>query len=744
MRLFGVNIELAKKPEPKVSTIEIGTSAEGTTPSLLGNSDELYDFSKIKAADFKKMLDNDGTVQALYNTLTMPILGSNWSIEPDEDTPESRKQTEWVEESLRTPPHKGGMSTPFSLVIAQMMRAVLEGYAGFEKVLEIKDGKIVFRKIAWRDPSTLKFRTDGRGGFKGFKQSAYIDGNYADVIIPQQYAYCYTYGKEFSTLKGRSAFTAAYTSYDKKRRIAYFIEQQAQNDALKTKVVTGKENASQPELDATVDVVDELGFKATVGIPEGYKLELLEGTTNYDLMPYLDFLNAEMARSVLAMFILLGTGSKTGSYSLSQDQSDFFIQALMSIRKSLEEHITSYIISDLYDYNFANPSYGTFKFEDLTDSTIDIIKQAFIKIIEKDHLPESVMNGIIQKMADKLDIDVDILKEAADGTDDSTDTKEKEVVEETPPVSNNSTSLATGWRRELTPAEKKVNFTGIDAKANTLEAHFEREAKPIYTLIADGATAKLTKYLEDGAYDKVNEKNLIDENLRNQYIKLIKDTSLEAYIYGKNGAADEIERKAPATPKESKDFFREQSISVSDKQFADLVFQVQQEVQKGRRKDQLAKNANLSVGEIIAKVAAVFATFFSDNIGLTAAATVVTAINLGRKDTFKAHSKDIASYQFSAILDTRTCAICKDLDGRVVGEDEYKRTEFDPPIHHRCRCIWVAILLEELDQPAITGFPVTPGGVSSPSLSTKMDKKLEELAKEKVDKVVADMLSQED
>jgi len=92
-------------------------------------------------------------------------------------------------------------------------------------------------------------------------------------------------------------------------------------------------------------------------------------------------------------------------------------------------------------------------------------------------------------------------------------------------------------------------------------------------------------------------------------------------------------------------------------------------------------------------------------------------VNKGRKDVFADNASDIASYQYSAILDTKTCPICDDLDAKVVDEAEYKRTSFDPPVHHHCRCIWVAILKDELDQPPITGLPVAPGGVTEPSLS---------------------------
>ena len=65
MKLGPIKVSLAK-PTPPQTGVEVGTSANGVLPSIFG--DEFIDTSKIKVADFKKMLDNDGTVQALYNT----------------------------------------------------------------------------------------------------------------------------------------------------------------------------------------------------------------------------------------------------------------------------------------------------------------------------------------------------------------------------------------------------------------------------------------------------------------------------------------------------------------------------------------------------------------------------------------------------------------------------------------------------------------------------------------------------
>lgn len=754
-------VNLAKAPAPQTDT-EIGTSANGSLPSMF--AEEYVDMSKVQVEDYKEMLDSDGTIQALYNSIVMPLLGSNWTIEPDNDTPEAIKQSEWVEDALRKPPHKGGMSTPFDLVIAQALRAVVEGYAGFEKVYTISDeGKIVFKKIAWRDPTTVTMRTDDRGGFNGLRQRAFIGNEYVDVKIPLERCWLYTFGKEWHNVKGRSMFTPAYAAYDKKRRLQYLAEQQAQSDALKLKIVKGKEGANQIELNETRDVVDEVGFKATVVLPFGYDVDTLNNGDGMDLLPLIEFQNAEMARSVLAMFILLGTGqSSSGSWALSTDQSDFFIQALMAIRKSLENHVTSYLIPDLYNFNFATPEYGTFKFEDITDSTMELLRQSFIKIVEKDHLPDSVIEGIVQKIADKLEIDVDLAAEAAQAEklkEQQPDPPQPPMPPQpqlpapadpsaqppTPPVQNampdpSSVELPGMWKRELTAAEKKVNFAGIENKMNTLEAETMRTIKPIWDALVEDATIKISRLIESGDFDKITEANVFDAAIKSQYVKALKESGLDAYIYGKNGASDEIQKKAPTTPKESKDYFRDTSSQIVEKQLSDVIFAIQAEVNKSRRKEQLS-TTQLSLTDVLVVIAGIFSNFYSNEIGLTAIAAVSVGINKGRQDVFDSFADDIYGYQYSAILDQNTCQTCRGLDGKVLNYAAYKSTSYKPPIHFSCRCLFVAIMKDELDPPPITGFDEV--GLLEPSLSQATQEQIIELGKRAVQDEVLRLSTEE-
>jgi hypothetical protein len=64
-------------------------------------------------------------------------------------------------------------------------------------------------------------------------------------------------------------------------------------------------------------------------------------------------------------------------------------------------------------------------------------------------------------------------------------------------------------------------------------------------------------------------------------------------------------------------------------------------------------------------------------------------INVGRNRAAIIAGSKMA--QFSAILDRRTCPLCKELDGMYVEVGSADHLEYTPPIHSKCRCIWVYI-----------------------------------------------------
>lgn len=782
MKIGRLNISLARPKAPRTDE-EMGTSAATASgASILFNGEEIST-DKVKIADLVKMRQEDGTASALYNIMTLPIQANPWDIIADDMDVEG-KQAQLVKDAFSRPSYQGGMTTPFSLVIADMLRAVLEGYRAFEKVYTInQDGYIVYRKLAPRDNSTITIRVDDRGGFDGIKQEAWIGQKFQTILIPKEKVFLFTFGKEKNWLKGESAFRAAYYHYDKKHRLYYLAHQAVQQFAIPSKVGIAPPKATQDDIDEAVEALDNLAVNSSAALPNGWDAKTLSVSGRIDPISLIDHHDAAMARSVLAHFIMLGSAGSSGSWALSQDQSDMFILALRGLMENIEEHINSYLIPDLIDYNFETPFYPKFRFADLTTATTNIVKETFAKIMDKDpsKVPDYVIEGVVERMAELLEVE----KPEEEKQDDDESTTDEDIqsvagaIDQTADIAKQALNgaqigslldivnqIATGqlpfdsgratviaafpflteadidkilqpvrdftpkpqlsrkkgrhfladerWKRPLTPAETKVNFSALQKKFNTLDADFLAAVKPIWDKITSDTKARVEKLLEAEDYTAIQD---LEINFADEYKAAIVEQMMDAYNYAKVGASDELEVKAPATPKETKDIIAAQAQQIVDKQFSELKFEITNAVTTAQRKSQLSVTTDLSIADVVATIGTLFAAYQESKLGVTAGIVSTIGINIGRDDVFKTHKSRISRYQYSAILDDVTCAICEDLDGMVLDQQQYDDTVWTPPIHFNCRCIWVAILEDEEDQPDITGVPDEPGGTAAPALS---------------------------
>lgn len=696
----------AKQGKPEIDN-ELGTS--GKSLFDLYNKDER---KKLCVKDFRYMKDHDGTVKSLYQILRMPIMANGWRVDSDDVDDKiknaAQEQSDFVKNNFMLPPYKGGMTTPFRLVIARMLRAILEGYALAEKVFMINEnGKIVYRKIAFRDVTKIDLLIDEKGGFTGYKQSYYSqeEKKQKTVTVPVEYCFLYTYNKDEDEVYGQSAFQSAYYHWDRKRRLYYLYEQSVEKGAMPPKMLEVQEgnNDTDSQKSANLAAMTNFGIDSAVLVPTGYKLSPYDaGKGRLDPMPGIDHHNAEMARSVLAQFILLGTSDQTGSFALSKSHADIFMMALRGLMNELEEHINSYLIPQLIDYNFETPYYPEFHFNDMTDDTVEFIESVFTEIVKKTdtQLPQTFLDGIVKKVADRLDIDIDEMEKVEHI--DSTGTTPKPVLSRI----NEKKKTEFAWRRDLFPAEKNISLAAIENRMNTQEDKFVKAMKPVFDKVTAQAVKDVSPIIESGDLTKLDGLKLANAD---EYSQTMTDEMLATYNAGKKITADDLDAKMPATPKETKDYFKQNALSITEKQFGDLLFIIKAKVTAEFHKGQLSVH-KFSVQDVIDALDGDFSAFFESKLGITASIIVSQAINRARDDVFNTIKADISVYQYSAILDSNTCDLCASLDGSVVDEADYLSTVYEPPLHEWCRCIWIAIKNDQTDIPSITGLP----DISSP------------------------------
>ena len=723
---------ISNQKKPKDLTSEIGFAGDIVFEGFDREESRVDD---IKIEDYRKMLDNDTTVEALYNIFTMSILAATYHIDADSDD-EGEVQAELVRRNLLEPPHKGGMQTPMSLFIDQSLAAIYEGFALFEKVYEVRDGKLVLKRLAHRDATTLTLIRDTDGGFGGTKQrAADSDGVYHEVIIPAHKCFLFTYGKSRSYLYGRSAFKPLYPRYDKKRRLEYLDSIALQADAIKPKVLRRiADGVVTDELkrarNKALDVLGRLGKRNSVAsLPYGYELDVLN-TEGRDPHQSIERQNSEMARAFHASVILTatqGSASNVGSYSLSTNQKDLLQTAITGVMRLLEAHINQYLIADLIDLNFAERHYPEFHFDTPDESIISAVFEAFKLLVQKDKVSDDIAAGIEESTATRLGIDLEAIKKRRqeDTEDDKSAGKENEnagddkdggsggdagkflgeddkLGEVAPPEPHEHVAID----RDLTDAEKRVKFDVIEKWMAEQEASFETVA-----------TEELRKAVTDISLDE-------EFTLPASYSALLAKQYRTAYNYGKLSAADEQKLPAPALKKELK---------VREKQYVDFIINMQTEdVRNIIAGEKLKQPINLADGDdedideesgapntsgkqdeaarnaMLESIGLLTSTWITQAVLGTKGTIISQGMNDGRDDSFASFDEDddTAVYQWSARMEKNTCPICAELDGKVISANERRTTFQRPPKHINCGCIWVRVsaLNKDYKLPAVTGI----------------------------------------
>src|SRR3990172_10647329 len=135
---------------PQEMTVASGRPGEAFFTTYLEQESRSDD---LKLQDYRRMLDNDGQIQMLWNAITNTILSAGFEIQDDSDTEteEPSEEQQFIERNFTQPIWKGGMSMKIDTINRTMLRALVEGYRLFEVIYRKgEDGKLYLDKLAPR------------------------------------------------------------------------------------------------------------------------------------------------------------------------------------------------------------------------------------------------------------------------------------------------------------------------------------------------------------------------------------------------------------------------------------------------------------------------------------------------------------------------------------------------------------------------------------------------------------------
>ncbi len=375
------------------------------TASTIGTYQDEEKPDKLTVDDYIAMQNNDGTVRAITRLFAMPIQSTEIKIIPSAG---DKGERDFIETVFMKPQNAGGMSTPLPFIIADMTRAIFEGFRLYEKVPQViktgqYEGMIGWKKLAPRDSNTLRLRSDRNGGFLGAHQVASFGTHSVNVDIPPEKCVLFTFQRERHPLYGESILKTAYYHYDKKHKLYYLAHKKAEIDAVGLKILKLGKPFSETEVSKAEEAVEEIGINSRVTLPAGFELEIDRSPTGYDVLKLIEHHDGQMALSTLTQAIQMGTGS-TYKYTYGkgfETQTAFVIQMLHSIMKNMENTLNEWAVAPLIDWNFGTSNYPHIKLMPLRARTQEYLMSIYESLIKKE--PGTYMSpALASKMADEV------------------------------------------------------------------------------------------------------------------------------------------------------------------------------------------------------------------------------------------------------------------------------------------------------------------------------------------------------
>lgn len=718
--------------KPKAG-VEIGASGTNIFSGIIREdyNPKLSGTTAIKTYD--EMRKSDGTVKAALLAIQLPIRRAEWFVSAASEDKQDQEIKEFVSDCLFNQ-----MSITWDDFIRQALLNVAYGVMVFEKVFDVREingvQRIVWKKLAPRLPRTITAwqMTNGEDGITQSTTSG------TSVNIPMEKLLVFNNEKEGDNWWGVACLRAAYKHWYIKSTLEKIDAVAHERQGLGLPFVKLPPGATEADTTAAKNILSNMRAQEDGYLiePDNVSVEFkdMKSSGIKDASRAIDYHDRQILKSVLAQFLALGSGA-SGSYALSRDHSTLFLQSIEAVANGIVDVINKYAIPQLVDLNFNGvKKYPKLDYSGISATDVEGLSTAYqrlvqtggIKPIEADEeymrkilgLPERTEEDDIEPTDEEPENDKD--DEDLGIPDDPSKKKVENSEKGMSAVKKKSDRLAflekkkedifkkiadvklsifreqndfKSWRK-LTFAEKKVNFSSLQAFLDKTEAALIDDASTTIRESTDEYIRKVTDAVNSGDSQKIKD---LEMPYWAQYKKVVKSCIVECFAYGKNNASREMDIQPPSNPQDIGQVFDMMAENIATQHFYKIETEARQAIG-----NQLTKFGEKEIKALAAAVVAI-ATSTDKLIQSTASIIVAATINKGRKYVFEKNADKIYALQRSEILDEATCNFCVSLDGRIVEKDDEiaKQGTF----HSNCRGIWVEILKDEEELPEITGVP---------------------------------------
>lgn len=377
-------MKLSKPQAKKV----LGLSGNTVHDGQIRSEEFLRELKGRKAINkFREMRDNDSTVGSVMYAIEQVLRDVKYKVNPVDDSEEAEREAEFVRGVL------SDMDHTLDDHISEALSYLTFGFSTFEVVYKRRvgpyevdpskkskftDGRMGVRKIASRAQWTIeKFEVDEKtGDVLGIRQTRSIVSRGPENIIPVWKLIHYKTTTTNGDPSGRSVLRNAYKSYTFLTNLqsieAIAVERELHGipiGRMPADYLSPDATDDQRALRSTFEAIlrdlksNEQAFALlpsdvhtdTEGRPTNMRIMDVElitsnGNRNIDIDPIIKRYQHDIARSVMAEFLMLGSSDR-GSYALSKSKTDLFLKSLESYINTIYDVLNKQLIETLWALN---------------------------------------------------------------------------------------------------------------------------------------------------------------------------------------------------------------------------------------------------------------------------------------------------------------------------------------------------------------------------------------------------------
>jgi hypothetical protein len=658
---------------------------------------------------YDRMRRSDAQVAALVNAVQLPVESADWDVELPQDEREAEKITDEMLDFAR---YNMFTLIDYQAFLRHATSCVWPGFSFFEIVYALKEGRLVFGKIAPRLATSLyNWLTDGRGDLEGIQQQVWLDGAYQYPKIPRDKIALFTYNKEGNNYEGQSLLRPVFKHFFIKDELYRLDAIRSERYAVGVPKFTLPENYDD-DLFAMMEAAGAAwrgAEQSFIILPNGAEVEILQvdGGQALDLVPMITHHNEEIMKVGLAQFISLGT-TQTGSRSLGEVFTDFFYDAEESFADMIARSIEREVLWPLMDLNYPNKPRPRMVYKDLGAVALGEMVETLEKVGERYIRPSiDIENDILER----LNLPVREDDEDFEPPETPPELPEQEEMVHLQTISETEIpEEEKEFWRALRPVERHVALRQITGVLD------DSRDKLMRTLIssrddwADPIAQQVREKMPEGP-KALNTITIPDDTIPGIQGRV---TNILDYVY--DFGAEQVVKELASQAEEMREELRDDSMDADD--ISELIEARSEFITtRLKRKTEEAARAiaagmyrtvgpdDFDEADVMRLMDEVFDTV-EQEAKLTASYSVSEALNMGRDASAQDLIEQIRVAEYSAILDQNTCENCQPVDGTQTSVGSPAYYDLMPPLNSaragsclgkgRCRCMWVYILKREL------------------------------------------------